>query len=182
MMKRLFPLLASALLLAPPASALKMSIWDREMQTTLGAGESNGNRFNVQLIKNFSGPVIVIFSQSDEERRNSTYAGLQNRYDGVLKNGQLTLMPETTHKDKADKPENRPATPQAGTTPALTTAARSVGLTLTRLLQQFKLTVTVQTTGQNTPPTDVAPNPPGVGTSASGTNSTPFRSLDLKFK
>ena len=186
MMKRLFPLLAVFTLLASPAGALKMSIWDREMQTTLGAGESSGSRFNVQLIKNFSGPVIVIFSQTEDEKKSNAFSGLQNRYDGVLKNGQLTLMPELP--ESPDKPDAK-FTPTPGN--QTSNSARSVGLTLTKLLQQFKLTVSLQTTSQtnpapdNTPghPGSPAPSTPGAANVASGGNSNGnFKALDLKGK
>lgn len=193
MMKRLLSLLAVFTLLPSPAQALKMSIWDRDMQTTLGAGESSGNRFNVQLIRNFSGPVIVIFSQTNDEKRNATFKNLQNRYDGVLKNGELTLMSDlpdskSEKNDRADKQDTKPAPvglPASNATSAAqySSAARSVGLTLTKLLQQFKLTVTVQTTGQVNPVQENAPLNPGVASTASEKpGNGNFKALDLKGK
>lgn len=188
MMKRLFPFLVSFVLLASPAGALKMSIWDREMQTTLGAGESSGSRFNVQLIKNYSGPVIVIFSQSDEEKRSGLYTGLQNRYDGVLKNGQLTLMPDNL--ERSDKPEgskSNGASPQVAPPPALGNpgngTGKSLGLTLTKLLQQFKLILNLQTTGQTNPsgvPAEAAPRTPATVNTSPPSAPGLYRFLDGK--
>lgn len=159
MMKPLHLLLALLLTLASSAGALKMSIWDRDMQTTLGAGESNGTRFNVQLVKNYSGPVVVLFSQTDDEKRSGNYQGLQNRYDGVLKNGELTLMP--LQKDETADPRN-PAAPSPSTPPtqaSMTPAPTSVGVTLTKLLQPFKLSVIVKTTNQSVTPPENAQRP-----------------------
>ncbi|MFC3861943.1 hypothetical protein ACFOPQ_14335 [Deinococcus antarcticus] len=118
---------------------------------------------------------------------------MQNRYDGVLRNGQLTLMSDlpdskSEKKDRADKQDTKPAPvglPASNATSAAqySSAARSVGLTLTKLLQQFKLTVTVQTTGQVNPVQENAPLNPGVASTASEKpGNGNFKALDLKGK
>ncbi len=132
MMKRLLlPLLFFAL--ATPGQALKLIVWDSEMQTKLGAGESSGSKFNLQLVKDYSGPVKVIFSQSADEKSRNTFSSLQSSYDGLLKNGQLSLLTSSDEKAAAA------AGPVTG----------NGSLPLGKFLQQYKLSLTTQTTGQN---------------------------------
>ena len=126
MMKRTLPLLL--LLLASPVQALKLVVWDNEMQTKVGAGESSGNRFNVQLVKDYSGPVKVLFSQSADEKARGQFPGLQSSYDGLLKNGQLSLL--VPEKVVPDKNQRGPASLQNATEDSQS---------LSKFLQQYKL-------------------------------------------
>lgn len=113
-----FPaLLLSALLLSTPAHALKLSVWDSELQTKLGDGESNGTQLRVRLVGDYNGPVVVLFAPSDEERARNTFPGLKSRYSGVLRGGQLDLQADNG--------------PQG----------------IARFLTAFKLTVTLQVPG-----------------------------------
>ena len=148
MMKRLLPLL---LLLACPAHALKLVVWDNEMQTKLGAGESSGNRFNVQFVRDYSGPVRVIFSQSADERSRGLFPGLQSSYDGLLKNGQLSLFPA---------PDARARAAGATTAPGATQNMQAPdSQSLSRFLQQYKLSLPgtpgTQLPDWNFPPSDL---------------------------
>lgn len=79
------------LLLAPQAQALKVMVVDAELQSTLGYGETNGNRLNLQLVGNYSGPVVLLFAQTDAEKKAGLFPGLQSRYDGTLRGGVLTV-------------------------------------------------------------------------------------------
>ncbi|THF85190.1 hypothetical protein E7T09_16935 [Deinococcus sp. KSM4-11] len=79
--------------LATPAQALKMSVWDRELQTKLGDGESTGGMFTAQLVEDYQGPVVILFALSDDEKAKGTYPTLKTRYDGVLEGGQLSVQP-----------------------------------------------------------------------------------------
>lgn len=83
--------LMTLLALATPAQALKLIVWDRELQTKLGYGETSGDRMVVQLVRDYSGPVYVLFSRDDDEKAQGLYPSLKGRYDGALKGGQLTL-------------------------------------------------------------------------------------------
>ncbi|UQN07614.1 hypothetical protein [Deinococcus sp. QL22] len=131
MKRRIFPLIF-LLALAAPAHGLKLIVWDRELQTKLGYGESSGNKFSVQLVPNYSGPVVVLFSQTDEEKAKASFPGLQSRYDGTLKAGQLILQ----------APEQRLSTLSANAVAGNTT------LTLARFLSAFKLSVSGSPSGQ----------------------------------
>ncbi|GMA15671.1 hypothetical protein E5F05_21010 [Deinococcus metallilatus] len=84
------------LALASPAQALKLIVWDRELQTKLGYGETSGGRMTVQLVQDYSGPVVALFSREEDEKARSLYPSLQSRYDGTLKAGQLTLDVQNT--------------------------------------------------------------------------------------
>ncbi|WP_051363433.1 hypothetical protein [Deinococcus murrayi] len=88
-----FRTLAALLLLtlASGAGALKLRVLDPELQLNLGYGETSGSRMTVQLVRNYSGPVVLLFSRSEEERNEGLFLGLQPRYLGTLKAGQLTL-------------------------------------------------------------------------------------------
>lgn len=130
MMKR--ALLLCLLLLACPAQALKLVVWDNEMQTKVGAGESSGNKFNVQFVKDYSGPVKVIFSQSADERAKGLFPGLQSSYDGLLRNGQLSLNTEPDAKSRGAVVQNAPLGGVLSPN-----SAQSLG----KFLQQYKLSV-----------------------------------------
>lgn len=92
MMNRSLALL-TLLALATPAQALKLIVWDPELQTVLGYGESSGGRITVQLLQDYAGPVKVLFSREEEEdeKARGLYSGVQSGYNGTLKAGQLTL-------------------------------------------------------------------------------------------
>jgi hypothetical protein len=89
MPRLLMPLLL--MVAASPAGALQMMVWDRHFQSKVGYGESNGSTFNVQLLPRYNGPVVVLFSQTDEELRRATFPTLLGRYNGVLRGGQLII-------------------------------------------------------------------------------------------
>lgn len=162
MMKIISTLVAVLLTLASSAGALKMSIWDREMQTTLGVGESSGNKFNVQLIKSYSGPVVILFSQTDEEKRSGTYSALQNRYDGILKNGQLTVM----------NADDSPATVTTLDKTTVTSSTKLSSTNLGKLLQPFRLNVAIQLTGQGNLPDNWPRTPEADGNGNSGNSNS----------
>jgi len=90
MMNRSLALL-TLLALATPAQALKLIVWDPELQTVLGHGETSGGRLNVQLLQDYVGPVKLIFSRDEDEKARGLYSGIQSGYNGTLKAGQLTL-------------------------------------------------------------------------------------------
>jgi len=85
-------LLVTALLaaLALPAQAVQLVVWDPQLQTKLGYGEATGNKFNLQLVTDYSGPVVAIFTRDDSEK--NSYAGLMPRYNGQLTGGTLSLF------------------------------------------------------------------------------------------
>ncbi|GAA4004673.1 hypothetical protein GCM10022631_14590 [Deinococcus rubellus] len=119
-MKRfVLPTLLVMLLLQTSAGALQVIVWDRDLQTKLGYGELSGSKLNLQLVTDYTGPVVVLFARDSSEK--SAYSGLAPRYDGVLKNGQLNL-------DMPDSPDN---------------------VTLSKFLGSFKLSLSVQAAGQN---------------------------------
>lgn len=148
MMNRTALILLSLLALAAPAQALKLIVWDSELQTKLGAGESSGNKFSVQLVKDYSGPVKVIFSQSADEKTKGLFPGLQSSYDGTMKNGQLTLLTGTALTSTAST--NTALSSQAARNAGImapaaaspqTSSAAAAGLPLIKFLQQYKLNV-----------------------------------------
>ncbi|MDL2343256.1 hypothetical protein QOL99_03730 [Deinococcus sp. MIMF12] len=98
-----FRTLAALLLLtlASGAGALKLRVFDPELQLNLGYGESSGGRMTVQLVRNYSGPVVLLFSRSEDERNEGLFLNLQPRYLGVLKAGQLTLEVGNTEQTLA---------------------------------------------------------------------------------
>ena len=116
-----FRILATLLLLtlASGAGALKLSIWDPELQIQVGYGETSGSRMTVQLVRNYSGPVVLLFSRNDDEKERGVYASVQRSYPGILKAGQLTLEVGNTEQ------------------------------TLARFLAGLKLSLTVQPAGQS---------------------------------
>lgn len=92
---RTFALL-TLLALACPAGALKLIVWDRDLQTKLGYGESSGSQMTVQLVRDYSGPVVVLFSREEDEKARGLYPTVKSRYDGTLRTGQLTLDVQNT--------------------------------------------------------------------------------------
>ncbi|WP_309573036.1 hypothetical protein [Deinococcus sp.] len=110
--------------LATPAQALKMSVWDRELQTKLGDGESSGNMFTAHLVGDYQGPVVILFAPSDEEKARGTYAALKTRYDGMLEGGQLSIQ----------------ATPGG---------AANTAVTLAKFLTAYKLKLNLQPAGES---------------------------------
>lgn len=135
-MKRRTLSLLLFLALAAPAQGLKLIVWDRELQTKLGYGESTGSKFSVQMVPNYSGPVVVLFSQTDEEKTKGSFPGLQSRYDGTLKAGQLTLQ----------APEQRVTAQSLASAQA---APTNTTLTLARFLSAYKLSVAGGPAGQS---------------------------------
>lgn len=78
-----------ALLTGVPAQALQLIVWDPQLQTKLGYGEVVAGKLNLQLVQDYSGPVVALFARDASEK--NLYAGLQPRYDGTLRSGNLTL-------------------------------------------------------------------------------------------
>ena len=147
MMKRPLLLLSALLALCPPALGLKLTVRDPELQTSLGYGESSGGKFNVKLVADYEGPVVVLFSQSDDEKSRGVFPGLKNSYDGVMRGGQLFLNTDVAAA----------ASPKAtGVSPTLRSmSVPATGTSLGRFLQPFKLTVSLQTTGQSGGPVEL---------------------------
>jgi hypothetical protein len=122
-----------ALLLHSGASALQVIVWDRDLVTKLGYGELSGNKLSVQLVPDYTGAVVVLFAQSSSEKEKNTFSGLQSRYDGVLRGGQLSL-------DTSESGENVP---------------------FAKFLSTFKIGLSLQNAAQNItlPGLKVAPEP-----------------------
>lgn len=81
-----------ALLTLAPAQAVQLVVWDTQLQTKLGYGEIVGGQLNLQLVTDYNGPVIALFSRDDAEK--NSYPGLMSRYSGTLRNGSLTIENE----------------------------------------------------------------------------------------
>ncbi|UBV42531.1 hypothetical protein LAJ19_13015 [Deinococcus taeanensis] len=119
-MTRFLTALIATLTLSASAGALQLIVWDRDLSTKLGDGESAGGRVTVRLAGAYEGPVVVLFAPSDEERARNAFPGLKSRYAGTLVNGQLSLLGEER------------AAPQS----------------ITKFLTGFRLTTNVQVSGQ----------------------------------
>ncbi len=91
------------LLTAAPAQALKVMVVDAELQSTLGYGETSGGRLNLQLVGNYNGPVVLLFAQTDAEKKAGLFPGLQARYDGTLRGGVLSLSEGSANPVTLDK-------------------------------------------------------------------------------
>ena len=78
-----------AALTSAPAQAVRLVVWDPQLQTKLGYGEVSGGKLTLQLVPDYSGPVVALFSR-DEPEKNS-YPGLMPRYSGQLRGGALSL-------------------------------------------------------------------------------------------
>lgn len=89
MMKRPTLIFLFATLLSSSAGALQVIVWDRDLQTKLGYGEVSAGKLNLQLVTDYSGPVVVLFARDSTEK--TAYSGLAPRYDGLLKNGLLNI-------------------------------------------------------------------------------------------
>lgn len=126
MIRKLMPLLC-LMALPPAAEALKVQVWDRELQTKVGDGETSGSKLVLQLVGEYSGPVVVLFAQTDEEKARVTFPGLKSSYNGTLNKGQLTL--------------------QLPVGPAERSA--NTALTLSKFLLPYKLTLSAQPAGQS---------------------------------
>ncbi|WP_420595680.1 hypothetical protein [Deinococcus sp.] len=118
-MKRIVLLSLLAALLHTPAEALQVIVWDRDLQTKLGYGEVVSSTLNMQLVPDYSGPVVVLFARDDREK--TTFSDLAARYDGVLRAGQLSL--------------DVPGTPGS--------------VTFSKFLGSFKLNLSLQSAGQS---------------------------------
>lgn len=136
MMLRKFTVLAVLLALAASASALKVSVWDRELQTKLGDGETTGSKFNVRLVTDYDGPVVVLFALSDDEKARGAFPGLKSRYNGSLQDGQLTLQTQA-------------AAGTAASDRTLNGLQINTGTTLAKFLTAFKLSLNLQPAGQS---------------------------------
>ena len=124
MMIRRALLVLSLLALAPWAQGLKMSVWDRELQTPLGQGESVGGKFNVRMVGDYEGPVVILFALTDDEKARGSFSSLKSRYNGLLSGGELSLQ-----------------------APALGGGALNSTLSLAKFLAPFKLTLSIQPSG-----------------------------------
>ena len=78
-----------AALTSAPVQAVRLVVWDPQLQTKLGYGEVSGGKLTLQLVPDYSGPVVALFSR-DESEKNS-YPGLMPRYSGQLRAGALSL-------------------------------------------------------------------------------------------
>jgi hypothetical protein len=78
-----------ALLASASAQAVQLVVWDPQLQTKLGYGEVVGNKLNLQLVADYSGPVVALFSKDAGD--GPQYAALNSRYGGQLRSGTLTL-------------------------------------------------------------------------------------------
>jgi hypothetical protein len=125
MMTRILISLLCLTALAPAAGALKVQVWDRELQTPLGSGESSGSKLVMQLVGDYDGPVVVLFAQTDEEKSRVTFPGLKSSYNGTLSKGQLTLQVPGVARE----------------------GAANTSLTLGKFLTPFKLTLSAQPAG-----------------------------------
>ena len=134
-MTKQFALSLVMALLLSQAQALQVIVWDRDLQTKLGYGEVLGSKLSLQLVADYSGPVVVLFARDSKEK--GSFPGLLPRYDGMLRSGQLNL----------DVPDPASAAPQ--------------DTTFSKFLGSFKLTLSVQSAGQNIslPGLKTAPDP-----------------------
>ena len=131
MMTRILFFLLCLTALAPAAGALKVQVWDRELQTKVGDGESSGSKLVIQFVGDYDGPVVVLFAQTDEEKARVTFPGLKSSYNGTLSKGQLTLqVPASAASAAADRSAN-------------------TALTLGKFLLPYKLTLSAQPAGQS---------------------------------
>lgn len=126
MMTRILIPLLCLTALSPAAEALKVQVWDRELQTKVGDGETGGSKLTMQFVGDYDGPVVVLFAQTDEEKSRVLFPGLKSSYGGTLSKGQLTLQV--------------PAAPGE--------RAANTSLTLGKFLAPFKLTLNAQPAGQ----------------------------------
>ncbi|MDV6373210.1 hypothetical protein [Deinococcus arenicola] len=127
MMTRILIPLLCLTALASTAGALKVQVWDRDLQTKVGDGESSGSKLTMQFVGDYDGPVVVLFAQTDEEKTRVTFPGLKSSYSGTLSKGQLTLqMPAASGERAVNTP-----------------------LTLSKFLTPFKLTLSAQPAGQS---------------------------------
>lgn len=89
-------LLLSFFLFAPQAQGLKMIVKAQNLATlkNLGYGESKGNssKFVVEFDQKFNGSVLVLFTQTPEEKTQGVFPGLKNSYEGILRDGQLSIV------------------------------------------------------------------------------------------
>ena len=156
MMKRIaLSLLVSALL--TQAQALQVIVWDRDLQTKLGYGELSGSKLSLQLIADYSGPVVVLFARDNKEK--NSFSGLLPRYDGSLRSGQLNL----------DVPDAASSTPQS--------------ITFGKFLGGFKLTLSLQSAGQNVSLPGLKASPDPVKTDPGKTDSgTPPKAAPAPLK
>lgn len=127
MMTRILLSLLCLTALAPAAEALKVQVWDRDLQTKVGDGETTGSKLVMQFVGDYDGPVVVLFAQTDEEKSRVTFPGLKSSYNGSLSKGQLTLQVPG----------------------AAGASAPNTSLTLGKFLIPFKLTLSAQPAGQS---------------------------------
>ena len=142
MMKRTSLALLSLLAFATPAQALKLIVWDPDFKNKVAYGESIAGRFTVKYDKDYTGPVVALFSQTEDEKARGTYAGLRGSYEGALRGGQLLL-----NVDDGAAAVSAAATARS----APGNAARPL-LPLNKVLQPYKLNVNVQPTSLFAPP------------------------------
>ncbi|WP_175607514.1 hypothetical protein [Deinococcus marmoris] len=129
MTRILLPLLCLTALV-PAAGALKVQVWDRELQTKVGDGESSGSKLVMQFVGDYDGPVVVLFAQTDEEKSRVMFPGLKSSYNGSLSKGQLTLQ-----------------VPGVSGASVTRDSAANTSLTLSKFLTPFKLTLSAQPAG-----------------------------------
>lgn len=138
MMKRTSLALLALMVFGTPAQALKLIVWDPDFKNKVAYGESIAGKFNVKFDKNYSGPVVALFSQTDDEKDRGTYAGLRSSYEGALRGGQLLI---DTDSDGVPNTASRSGT-----------SNDKSFVPLKKLLQPYKLSVDVQPTSLLLPP------------------------------
>lgn len=89
------------------SQALTLIVWDTEMQTKVGWGKSQNDKFLLSVLPDYDGPVIAVFSPSDKEKANNSYSKLKNRYNGQLKKSKLSLELVTTDSTTNNAVANR---------------------------------------------------------------------------
>ena len=145
MMPRLLLFLLCLTALAPAAQALKVQVWDRELQTKVGDGESSGGKLVMQFVGDYDGPVVVLFAPTDEEKARVIFPGLKSRYNGTLSDGKLTLQLPATAGERSVNTD----------------------VTFAKFLAPYKLTLSAQPAGQSlslpglkvaSPPLPAVPN------------------------
>lgn len=82
-LNRIIRLIALCALLCTGAGALQVVIMDRDLQSTLGTGQSVNGRLSLRLAEGASGPVVVFIKDDN---------GQTSSFPGELRAGQVTLQ------------------------------------------------------------------------------------------
>lgn len=93
------------LLFGTTSQALKLVVWDTELQAKVGWGESQDGKFRVSFVAKYNGPVVMVFSQTAQEKKKHMFPDLKNKYEGVLKDSRLNID-VSAYSDDDDSDEN----------------------------------------------------------------------------